>query len=105
MAAIHKSILEKIDNSDSYWQKDSPELPGWQEVVGPLLVIPDSDVEPGHDDADLVDSASQVDDDLATTVVVNDLELADVAVLHHDGQEPHHYLGAGTQQHLIHELK
>ena len=100
LAAINKSILEKIYDSDSYWQKDSPELPGWQEVVGPLLVVPDSDVEPGHDDADLVDSASQVDDDLAATVVVDDLELADVPVLLHRLQEFDDDLRARSDQNL-----
>ena len=64
-----------------------PELPGWQEVVGPLFVVPDSDVESGHDDADLVDSASQVDHDLAAMVVDDDLELTDVTMLHHHGKE------------------
>jgi len=63
------------------------ELPGGQEVVCPLFVVPDSNVEAWHDDADLVDASGQVDDDLATTVVVDNLELADVAVLHHHGQE------------------
>ena len=77
-----------------------PELPGWQEVVGPLFVVPDSDVESGHDDADLVDSAGEVDNDLAAAVVVHDLELADVAVLHHDGEEADDDGGAGTEADL-----
>lgn len=33
-------------------------------------------------------------------MIVHDLELANVAVLHHDGQELDDHLGAGTQQHL-----
>ena len=68
--------------------KLSPELPGGQEVVGPLLHVLDADVEPGGDDAALVEPPGQVDDDLAAAVVVHHLELADVAVLHHHGQEP-----------------
>merc|ERR1719291_892221 len=47
------------------------ELSGGQQVVGPLL--------------DLVDG---------------DLELPDVSVLHHDGEEPDHHLGARPDQDL-----
>merc|ERR1719370_1608768 len=68
-----------------------------KEVVGPLLVISDADVESWGDDSDLVDSAGQVDDDLAAPVVVDNLELADVSVLHHDGQEADDDAGAGTE--------
>ncbi len=40
-----------------------------------------TDVEAGADDAALVQSAIELDDDLARSVVVDDLELADVACL------------------------
>ena len=77
-----------------------PELPGGKEVVGPLLDVPDADVEPGRDDAALVQSSGQVDDDLAAAVIVHDLKFSDVAVLHHDGEETDHHLGAGADQDL-----
>jgi hypothetical protein len=31
---------------------------------------------------------NQVNDDFSSSVIVDDLELSDVAVLHHHGQEP-----------------
>ena len=54
------------------------ELTGRQEVVDPLFNLSDSNVEARRDDSALVDATNQVDDDLSTTVVINDLELADV---------------------------
>ena len=69
------------------------ELSGGQQVVGPLLDVPDADVEPRRDDAAFVEPAGEVDDDLAAPVVVHDLELADVAVLHHDREEADDHLG------------
>lgn len=37
------------------------------------------DVEPGRDDTSLVQSSVELDNDLSTSVVVDKLELADVA--------------------------
>ena len=42
----------------------------------------------------------EVDDDLAGAVVIHNLELPDVSVLHHDGEEPDHHLGARPDQDL-----
>lgn len=78
----------------------SPELTGREQVVGPLLNVDDGHIEPGGDDSALVQATGQVDNDLAGPVVVDDLELANVAVLHHDRQELDDHLGAGTQQDL-----
>jgi hypothetical protein len=39
----------------------------------------DTDVESGGDDTSLVQSTVELDDDLSSSVVVNDLELSDVA--------------------------
>ena len=78
-------------------QDDVPELTGWQEVDHPLLHVAQLDVEARADDTGLVDAgqnisnrskdercdpdspAVELDDDLAVAVVVNLLELADVA--------------------------
>ena len=48
----------------------------------------------------LSELTGEVDDDLAGAVVVYDLELPDVSVLHHDGEEPDHHLGARPDQDL-----
>ena len=77
-----------------------PELSGRQEVVGPLLDVLNADVEPGRDDTALVQPSGEADDDLSTSVVVDDLELADVAVLHHHGQEAGQHLRRGAEQDL-----
>merc|ERR1719470_417508 len=80
--------------------RTTSELSGGQEVVGPLLDVPDSNVEPWGDDSALVESSSQVDNDFARSVIIHNLELPDVAVLHHDGEEPDDDLGAGPEEDL-----
>lgn len=55
------------------------ELTGWQDLGGPLLKLVDLNVESWRDDSALVQSAQQFDDDLARSVVIDVLELADVA--------------------------
>ena len=55
------------------------ELARGQQVDDPLLDGVSRHVEAGRDDAALIDAADQVDDDLAGPVVINDLELANVA--------------------------
>uniref|UniRef100_A0A182V9D8 Uncharacterized protein n=1 Tax=Anopheles merus TaxID=30066 RepID=A0A182V9D8_ANOME len=72
--------------------RNLPKLTGGQQVVGPPLDIVEGDVEPGRDDAGLVQATGQIDHNLAAAMIVHDLELADVAVLHHDGQELDHDL-------------
>merc|ERR1719270_827439 len=65
-----------------------------------LLDFVDGDIEPGGDDTALVQSSSQIDDDLAGSVIVYDLKLPDVSVLHHDGEKPDDDLGAGSDEDL-----
>ena len=55
---------------------------------------------PGRDDSALVETSGEIDNDFATSVIVDDLELADVAVLHHDGQETGDHLRRGAEQDL-----
>ena len=55
-------------------QHHVPELSGWQEVVGPLFDVPDGDVEPGGDNAALVQAPRQVDNNLTRSVVIDDLK-------------------------------
>lgn len=58
---------------------DVAELTGRKELDNPLLEVTELDVVAGRDDAGLVETAVQLDDDLAGAVIVNLLELADVA--------------------------
>ena len=70
-------------------QDDEPELSAGEKVVGPLLYVVDGHIEPGRDDPALVESSGQIDHDLASSVIIHHLELPDVSVFHHDGEEPH----------------
>ena len=55
-------------------QDDEPELSAGQQVVGPLLDLIDGHIEPGRDNSALVESSSEIDDDLASSVIINDLQ-------------------------------
>ena len=60
-------------------QNDETELTRGKELDSPLLEVTELDGVAGVDDTALVETAVQLDDDLAGTVVVNLLELANVA--------------------------
>merc|ERR1719229_390777 len=77
-----------------------PKLPGRKQVVGPLFVISDSNVESGGYNSHLVNPASQIDDDFAAPVIIYYLEFADVSMLHHDGKEADDDAGARSEAHL-----
>ena len=55
------------------------ELTRGQQVRSQLLDLGQGDVESGGDDAALVQTTEEIDDNLATSVIVNDLEVANVA--------------------------
>jgi hypothetical protein len=60
-------------------EDDEAELTRGQELDDPLLHVAELDVVAGGDDTGLVDAAVELDDDLAVAVVVDLLELANVA--------------------------
>lgn len=72
------SLLVVHDTSGG-GQDDETELTGGKELLDPLLHVLELDVVAGRDDTSLVEAAVKLDDDLAVAVVVNLLELADVA--------------------------
>lgn len=55
------------------------ELTGRKELDNPLLHVLELDVVAGRDDTSLVETSVKLDDNLAVAVVVNLLELANVA--------------------------
>ena len=77
-----------------------PELTGRQDVARQLLDVAEGDVEARGDHPALVDAADEVDHDLAGPVVVDDLDVAEVAVLLHHLQELHDDLGVRLGHHL-----
>lgn len=80
--------------------ENSPELTGRQQIVGPLFNVVDRHIETGRNDSAFVQATGQIDDNLAGSMIVDDLELANVSMLHHDRQELDDHLRAGTEQHL-----
>merc|ERR1719334_273803 len=79
---------------------DEAELAAGQQTGRPLLQVGDGHVEARADHAALVEAAAKLHHDFPGAVVVDDLELLDVAVLHHDGEEAHDDLAARPDQHL-----
>ena len=54
-------------------QDDEAELSGGEKVVGPLLDLSDGHVKSGGDHSALVQTTSQIDNDLSGSVVINNL--------------------------------
>lgn len=63
-------------------QDDVAELTRWQKLDNPLLQILELHIVSWGDDTSLVESAVELDDDLARSVVVDLFELANVAFRH-----------------------
>jgi hypothetical protein len=76
---VLSSSLLVIHDTGRGGENDVAELTRRQQLDNPLLEIRKSDVVAGRDDTGLVEAAVELDDDLAVTVVVDFLELANVA--------------------------
>merc|ERR1719446_1857606 len=83
-----------VDNTGGSCKNNMSELSGWEQVILPFFHVGDGDVVSWGDNTAFVDSAVQVDDDLASSVVIDLLEFSDVAVLLHDSEELDDDLGA-----------
>lgn len=81
-------------------EDDETKLSRGEQVLDPLLNVVDLDVESGRDDTTLVESAVELNHNLSGSVVVNVLELANVAVLLHDGEELDDDLGRRSDHDL-----
>ena len=68
-----------VEDAGGGGHNDDAEPTGGEQQVDPGLDLVNTDVVPRGDDAGLVETAVELHDDLAGAVVVNDLELADVA--------------------------
>ncbi|KAI3476406.1 hypothetical protein L1887_62058 [Cichorium endivia] len=67
-------------------EHDVAERTGGQELLHPVLDLAELHVEAGRDHTALVDAAVELDHDLARAVVIDLLELADVAWILHQSQ-------------------
>lgn len=68
-----------VNNPSRGCEHDVSELARREQVVDPLLNVAQLQIEPRGDNAALVDAASELHDDLAAAVVIDNLELANVA--------------------------
>lgn len=83
---------------------DESELSRWEDSVGELVDVLGSHRESWGDDSGLVDSSVQVNNDLASSGIVDDLKVVDVALLLHLDQELDKDLGDWSQDNLKTEL-
>lgn len=86
-------------------QDDLAELSGGEDVVHELFEVLQLEVVARGDDTALVEATVELNDDLAASLVVNDFELIDVAVLLHHTEELDHDLGGGAEENLLLEIR
>lgn len=76
---VLSSGLLVVHDAGRSGENDVAELTRGQQLDDPLLKITKTDVVAGRDDTSLVETAVELDNDLAVAVVINLLELANVA--------------------------
>ena len=81
-------------------EDDDTELTGWQDRVGEVLEILKFEIESWGDDSTFVESSVQVNDDLSSASIIDDLEFRDVSVLLHDLEELDEGLGDWSEDNL-----
>ena len=60
-------------------QHNVSKLLGWKNVINPVFELIDLDIEARTDDTTLVNASAKFDNDLASTVIIDDFEFSDVA--------------------------
>jgi hypothetical protein len=81
-------------------QNELAELTRGKQIRSQLVDLIQGHVESGRDDTAFVQTAQQIDDNLAGSVVIDDLDIADVTVLLHSLQKLDDHLGGGTDENL-----
>ena len=94
------SGLEVVDNTLVGGEDDETELSGWENLWDKLLEVLELEVESWGDDTALVQSSVKVNDDLAGSGIVNNLELVDVTMLLHKSEELDDNLGDWSKENL-----
>jgi len=99
-AGVSATCLLVIHDAVRGGQNQETKLTRRQQLPGPVLNASECDVETGADHSALVDAPDQIHHQLSATVIVNEFELANVAMLLHHGQEFDDDLGRGSNQDL-----
>jgi hypothetical protein len=89
-----------IHNTVGGGEHQLTELAGRKQVGSQLLNLVQGHVESGRDDTALVQTTEQVDDNLAASVIIDNLEVTNVSVLLHNLQKLDDNLGARTDENL-----
>lgn len=76
---LASTSLLVVHDAEGGGQDNMTETTSREDVLHPLLDILDLHIEARRDDTALVDAANQLNDDLARSVVINNLELSNVA--------------------------
>jgi hypothetical protein len=92
--------LVVVHDTSGGGEDDVTELTSREDVGDPLLDIIEGNIEAGGDNTALVDATVEVDNDLAGALVIDDLELVDVAVLLHNLKELDNDLGRRADNNL-----
>jgi len=87
---------------DTVWggEDEMAELTRWEQIGSELLNLVQGNVKSWRNDTALVQSTEEIDDNLSTSVVVDDLELSNVSVLLHDFEELDNDLRTWTDENL-----
>ena len=67
------SCLFMVHDSSRCGEDDISELSAGQEIVGPLFNFSDGNIKPWGDDTTFVESTIQINNNLASTMIINDL--------------------------------
>ena len=94
------SGLSVVEDTLVGGEDDVTELSGRQDGVAELLEVLELEIESGRDDTALVQSTVEVNNDLVATLVIDDGELVDVALLLHGSEELDDDLGDGSEHNL-----
>jgi len=81
-------------------EHDETELTGGEDGGGEVLEVLELEIETGGDHTALVESSVELNNDLASAGIVDDLELVDVSMSLHDSEELDENLGDRSEENL-----
>lgn len=97
---VFATCLLMIHDAVGRGQDNMAKLTRWKEVTGKLLDSCHRNIEPGRDHTTLVDAANELHHYFSCSVVINNLQVSNVAVFLHHLQKLDDDLGVGPDQNL-----